>query len=342
MHLGRHHAPSSTIPNTMTQLIEYHSHDIDDQASSLSDWQQRYEQLGCGRFHGSVWQLVMPGGALVRETTNRQLREQFSPPANHVALALPLSVMPGSMFMGRPLLRDSLMVMPANSEYDMVSAGTLDLIGMVVHCDTLNATLTPSELEWLNRAEHQGHRYLPAEVASAMRRRLLAICNDAQQQLKQPRPSPLPLGATAEPTLLPAALVHTVSIAMTEDAAEWASTLPRRADTRQRVVKRAMDFTHANLHNNIGVPDICAAAFASRRTLQYCFEEFLHTTPQTYLRALRLNEARRKLKRSADLPITTVAFALGFNSASNFTKHYKHMFGELPSQTFTLNGNAST
>ncbi|MBL8333631.1 MAG: AraC family transcriptional regulator, partial [Rubrivivax sp.] len=72
---------------------------------------------------------------------------------------------------------------------------------------------------------------------------------------------------------------------------------------------------------------------ASRRTLQYCFEEFLHTTPQAYLRALRLNEARRTLKSRADQPITELASELGFASASHFTRHYKLMFDELPSET---------
>ena len=80
------------------------------------------------------------------------------------------------------------------------------------------------------------------------------------------------------------------------------------------------------------------AACASRRTLQYCFEEFLHTTPQAYLRALRLNEARRTLKSRADQPITELASELGFASASHFTRHYKLMFDELPSETLKAYG----
>ncbi len=124
---------------------------------------------------------------------------------------------------------------------------------------------------------------------------------------------------------------------MAGDSAEPASSIPRRADSRLRVVKRAIEFMRANLVNDIGIPEICAAAYASRRTLQYCFEEFMHTTPQAYLRALRLNEARRALKLRADQPITEVANTLGFSSASHFTRHYKLMFDELPSDTLKLN-----
>jgi AraC family ethanolamine operon transcriptional activator len=62
----------------------------------------------------------------------------------------------------------------------------------------------------------------------------------------------------------------------------------------------------------------------------------MHTTPQAYLRALRLNEARRTLKSNAQRPITELANLLGFASASHFTRHYKLMFDELPSETLRL------
>jgi AraC family ethanolamine operon transcriptional activator len=94
----------------------------------------------------------------------------------------------------------------------------------------------------------------------------------------------------------------------------------------------------AHLHDPMGVPEICAAAYASRRSLQYCFEELMHTTPQAYLRALRLNQARRVLKQADTPAIVDVACDLGFANASHFTRHYKTMFGELPSQTLKASG----
>ncbi|MFD2453592.1 helix-turn-helix domain-containing protein [Ideonella paludis] len=138
-------------------------------------------------------------------------------------------------------------------------------------------------------------------------------------------------GQTEE--LLTATLTQTVILAMHSEEFHQAQTIPRRADTRLKVVKRAIDFMRQHLQEEIGVPEICAAAFASRRSLQYCFEEFLQTTPQAYLRALRLNEARRALKLHQDKPITAIASDLGFSSASHFTRHYKLMFEELPSDT---------
>ncbi|MFD2453591.1 hypothetical protein [Ideonella paludis] len=132
----------------MAKIVEHQSRDVDDQAQALDGWQQRYEQLSAGRFEGRAWQLVMDEGTLLREHTNRHLREQITPPPDHLVLAIPLAVMPGSSFGGRPLERESLMVFGPDEEYDLVSAGELDLIGLSVHRDTLAGLAPPKWNGW--------------------------------------------------------------------------------------------------------------------------------------------------------------------------------------------------
>lgn len=315
----------------MAVLSTAHSHDVDDQARSLEGFRQFYEQLGRGRFHGRVWQLMMDEGFLLREAANRGVRQHFSPPPDHVALAVPMAVQPGSVFGGRPLGRESLLVLSDREEYDLISTGELDVIGLCVHRDVVEQ-LAPAKLEWLRQA--QGERNLPLtpEVASAIRQMLLAVSEQAERRIDSLA------DAAAELELLSSTLTQTLVLAMSASRAESASAIPRRADSRMKVVRRAVEFMRARLHEDIGIPEVCAAACASRRTLQYCFEEFLHTTPQAYLRALRLNEARRSLKTRSDQPITELASGLGFASASHFTRHYKLMFDELPSETLKAYG----
>ncbi|WP_430422988.1 helix-turn-helix domain-containing protein [Methylibium petroleiphilum] len=313
----------------MALVLDHQSADVDDQAQALSGWQQRYEQLGRGRFHGSARQVVMAGGTVLRESTNRQLREQIRPPSDCLVLAIPLSVAPGSVFAGRPLDADALMVISGHEEYELVAAGELDLLALSVDRRRLGGMLAPEEIEWLARAERQRRWALAPDTAGAVRSQLLAVCSAAGRRA----PGAM-IDLENEPALIGATLAHTVALAMSGGGADrGAEGIPRRADSRLRVVKRAIEFIRANLQEDIGIPEICAAACASRRSLQYCFEEFLHTTPQAYLRALRLNEARRRLKQPGDQPITLLACAMGFSSASHFTRHYKLMFNELPSQT---------
>lgn len=319
----------------MSRVFEHQSQDVDDQAKALNGWRQTYEQLGCGRFDGYAWQLETDEGILLRERTNRRLREQITPPPDHVAIAMPTTVDAGALFAGRPLGRESLMILTSRDEYDVITAGELDLVGLCVHRDLLERCLPQAKLGWLEHAERERNMALPPAAAEAIRDRLQAINAQAAEQHRRHTESPVESGAA---DWVSQALSETVALAMTGEGIDPATVLPRRADTRMRVVKRAVDFMRANLHNDIGIPDICVAACTSRRGLQYCFEEFLRTTPQAYLRALRLNEARRTLKLTADQPITAVATTLGFSSASHFTRHYRLMFDELPSDTLKLNG----
>ena len=312
----------------MAKIVEHQSRDVDDQAQALDGWQQRYEQLSAGRFEGHAWQLVMDEGMLLREHTNRHLREQITPPPGHLVLAIPLAVMPGSTFGGRPLDRESLLIFGADDEYDLVSTGELDLIGLSIHRDML-AGLAPSKVEWLERAQHVRNLGLSTDSASAIRHMLLAVTSQTEADGALDHLGHQ--GQAAE--LLTATLTQTVILAMHSEDRHHAQAIPRRADSRLKVVKRAIAYMRAHLQDDIGVPEICAAAYASRRSLQYCFEEFMQTTPQAYLRALRLNEARRALKLHGDRPITMIASDWGFSSASHFTKHYKQMFDELPSAT---------
>ncbi|WP_428414909.1 helix-turn-helix domain-containing protein [Methylibium sp.] len=322
----------------MALVLEHQSADVDDQAKALTGWQQRYEQLGRGRFRGSARQVVMAGGTVLRESTNRQLREQIRPPSDCLVLAIPLSVAPGSVFAGRPLDADALMVISGHDEYDLVAAGELDLLALSVDRRRLDSMLAPHEIEWLAQAERQRRWALAADTAGAVRGELLAVCKAAERGA----PGAV-IDLENESALIGATLAHMVALAMSGGSAERSDAgIPRRADSRLRVVKRAIEFIRENLQEDIGIPEICTAACASRRSLQYCFEEFLHTTPQAYLRALRLNEARRRLKQQADQPITLLACTMGFSSASHFTRHYRLMFNELPSQTQRLGGEGMT
>ena len=318
----------------MAELIQHRSRDVDDQAQALSGWQQHYEQLSCGRFQGELWQAVLRDGFFVRERTNRQLREQIAPPPDHVVIALPQAVQPGSVYAGRPLDPDTLMVLSGGREVDVLSAGEMDLIGLAVHRRLLEQSLSPQCLEWLLHAEGERNLGLLPEAAQAIRRMLHETFGEVGRGLVDAEAAAADdFGAG----LLQHALQQAVTLAMCGDRngpQGWSA--PRRADSRLKVVQRAIRFMRDHLDQEIGVADICAAACASRRSLQYCFEEFLHTTPQAYLRALRLNEARRALKASRDpaaKPITELATTLGFSSASHFTRHYKAMFDELPSET---------
>lgn len=305
----------------MAPLLERICEDVDDQAQSLGGWHQHYDQLGRGRFRGQVWQRVAKSGTVLREATNCHLRELIAPPSDTLVLAVPLTVVPGSTFAGRPLTRDCFLVLGQREEHELQVCGDFDVVALAVHRDLLHR-LPLHKLEWVARAENERSQLLPPDVADLIRHSLMVWLDHSHDP-----PS------DTDPHWLGAILTQTLILTMQSEHQQASNTLPRRAGSRQRVVKRAVDYLHSHLFEEVRVEDICAAAFASRRTLQYCFEELLQTTPQAYLRALRLNEARRQLRRPQSSSITEIASAMGFSSASHFTQLYKQMFGVRPSDT---------
>lgn len=311
----------------MTFIVLPHLRDADDQAKALVGWEQEHEQLGCGWFRGSAWQLLMQEGCIHREVVNLHHRQLVQPPKDHIVLSMALAVNPGSRFDGRPLSPECLLVFDGRSPHEVVSSGEIDVVGMTVNLKHLESLLAPEVLEWLLHTVHRNHVLLPSVSAIALRRSFEAICIAAE------RHGDGDLLPVHEQELLSTSLTELVELSMLATSRECASSIPNRSQVRQKVVQRAVDFMRANLREDICVADICAASFASRRTVHYCFWDFLHTTPQAYLRALRLNEARRALKLPSYSTLTQMAVDLGFSNASHFTRLYKDMFGELPSRT---------
>jgi AraC family ethanolamine operon transcriptional activator len=79
------------------------------------------------------------------------------------------------------------------------------------------------------------------------------------------------------------------------------------------------------------VDELCEALGVSRRALQYSFEQSLGMNPALYLRAIRLNGARRAIKSGES--VTNAATEWGFWHFGRFAHDYHEMFGELPSET---------
>lgn len=92
---------------------------------------------------------------------------------------------------------------------------------------------------------------------------------------------------------------------------------------------------HTGLPPTIG--DIAAAAHVSKRTLQSQFRLYLSTTPQNYLRDLRLGRVHRELLEAADerpsTTVTAIAHRHGFHHMGRFAVQYRAKFGRAPSET---------
>lgn len=117
----------------------------------------------------------------------------------------------------------------------------------------------------------------------------------------------------------------------------YADTEPAdRVDTVSApLLRRAIDFIHANCARDITMADIANAVSVTPRAVQYMFRRQLDTTPMGYLRRIRLERARHDLLAADPTRDTVAAIATrwGFAHTGRFSQVYRTEFGESPSAT---------
>ena len=101
-------------------------------------------------------------------------------------------------------------------------------------------------------------------------------------------------------------------------------------------VRRAREVALAQPDTPLQVQHLCQALRVSRRTLQESFRTVLGISPLAYLRALRLDGARRELMSGC--AVKDAIETWGFWHWSRFSQDYRSLFGELPSVTMRRAG----
>jgi AraC-like DNA-binding protein len=100
------------------------------------------------------------------------------------------------------------------------------------------------------------------------------------------------------------------------------------------LIRRAERFMAENAATPITVSDVAAHLGISLRSLQAGFRQWRATTPNVFLRRVRLQLVRDELLRSnAEFNVTATALRYGFSHLGRFSGYYRATFGEMPSET---------
>jgi AraC family ethanolamine operon transcriptional activator len=304
-------------------LIHRRSSDIEEHAHLFSGWQWHYDQVTPGRFEGSVTQLHLNGMQLVRDRANQAMVKNGAAWADAVTFSLPLQAREyrvhchGHVINGRCLL--------------------------TAHGDHIPEVRTPADLEVLCVAVEQS---LLEEALERQQRSLslpstayyrLADADDPDDLIPLAR-SLMDEHSQQNQALLAHAAIRTgirdTVLMHLLDRIDSEEVTPLTPHARKRVVDRACDYALAHRDAPPSIVDLCNRVGASRRKLQYCFQETLGINPVAYLRTLRLNAAHRDLLQAGGTrSVQDVAAHWGFWHLSRFAADYRQLFGECPSAT---------
>lgn len=100
-------------------------------------------------------------------------------------------------------------------------------------------------------------------------------------------------------------------------------------DSRLSHVRRAMEWIRSNYAERLSIEAMADVAGMSVSAFHRRFKAVTGLSPLQYQKHVRLHEARRRIL-AANEKAASVAFAVGYESASQFSREYKRLFGEPP------------
>lgn len=103
-----------------------------------------------------------------------------------------------------------------------------------------------------------------------------------------------------------------------------------RSDSRFAQIRSAIAHLRANFDRLVRIEELVEIAGMSGATFHRHFRAATAMSPLQYQKALRLQEARRRL--IADAGASGAAYAVGYESASQFSREYTRMFGTPPAR----------
>ncbi len=298
--------------------------DIDAHAAAQGKWALRYEQLSSGKFRGGLDMVQLDGLRVFSEKTNLSIRQTGHLGDDVYGFAMSAQTTPDVYFNGRKVNPDAILC-GRGTLIDLVTPPDHQLIAVVVNRSLLNPL-------W----EHMYQKPLAAWLELQMEL-LPTACN--AEVLRNTH-----LKVLKHALALAQNFPHASSLNRLRDdlLLEWIEALPPSVDTsdldslarRKRMVDKACEVMMANPDEPPSILEICSRVGASRRKLNYCFQDVLGTSPTQYLRALRLNGVRRSLREAGpQATVQDVAARWGFWHLGQFSQDYKKHFFELPSET---------
>lgn len=172
-----------------------------------------------------------------------------------------------------------------------------------------------------------GHR----PVTAAAGRGLASVLAHIQQLTATYDGEVPPLVAATATQYLAASVLH----AFPNTAASEPGPRDNR-DAHPAALRRAIAYMESNVHRDITVADIAAAAYVTVRALQLAFRRHLDTTPMAYLKQLRLRGAHEQLVAGCPADgdsVAAIAAAWGFGHPGRFAALYRRHYGRPPAAT---------
>lgn len=323
-----HSRTTNHLPAPTMRAVRARTHCVLEQATALPFWHQDYIQLSAGPFQGEIDSITTKNIQLFRESMNRSVDELASARQDTYVIGIPKG-MDGDACWGLvPIDNNSMITLNKNAELTFRTPDRSEISAAVIHADRLEdyaETVMETDLRAIFRRIRPAEPLLPTQ-AGMMRELLYGSFHWTDDAAL----------ATADAV----AWQHFEDDILATCVTALASTRPSiRKEPPLRIqryiVNRVRERVLASPLCPPSIGEICQELRISRRSLNHAFIRVLGIPPVSYMRNIRLNRVRAALthENSAHSTIAEIALRWGFWHMSLFSRYYRELFGELPSQT---------
>ena len=291
-----------------------------DELPAEMGWPLQYRQLETGSFSSTFNALDGPAWFLMEEQTSRTVEVQAGSPEGMYMLAV---VQGGTATInGQEFSGGHVLVQSPNSNFRATIYAGARVTQLGVLAADFERMVSAVALE---QQVPEGVLSIPTSAPG-----LLA---QARLKMRASLQSPPRQGATLEESVS-CALSQLIMASL--GAGQALQTRNIHTAAASRTLDRARDYIDANLDKPVRIDQLQQYSGANIRSLERIFRKEMGVSPQQYVKARRLNAARRSLL-AADpeegLNVTGIAVSYGFSHLSRFSGEYARFFGESPRDT---------
>lgn len=317
--------PSSSTSVFSTKLTTHECEELN-VFSKLNGWQANYQQLGAGQFESRFELYVSEHLHVTDQHCNREMVASGVPPAGQIALFMLLNEGDRGIFNGKALQDNEVFIMRNRSEGTLKTPAHLRMINLQVSETRLRQAL-------MSMADCELDHYIPNTHRMTLPRHTIRCLAELSSHV---------LGHTRESSPMQAPdirqyeaeelLISTLVTGLTAPLKTY-GTVGRKQ--RKNAVLLAREYIETHLDRPIGLETLARKTGVSTRTLESAFREVYDTTPLRYIKLRRLHRVRRHLLQIDDRKFTVAEIAkkCGFSHMSYFSRDYKALFAEYPSDT---------
>lgn len=305
------------------------SADVEEVLATVPKWQLEHRLLG--RTSGASQGAGMRAGAIgiASNWLMGTVHSAGGVPAGYMSVGIDLADRPSRRFGGRPLAMDDILLGYSGAEVDYLLAPSFRGLSFHLPAAPIELALGQRQTRRLSLDFYRAIRV--ASLRGPGTRELWDLFARLGQALHS---GVAPLDDSTAPFIeaeVLDAIVATIEFhnpgRVVDSHLQW--------HHRRPIAQRAREFMQANLGEPITLADICLAARASQRTVEYAFRDVYGVGAKKFLKLLRLNAVRRQLRRSDVEPISIAdaAHRAGFWHMGHFAADYRRLFGQTATQT---------